>query len=84
MTFSRLWEKIDATPTLAASLKDTLKQKGARGNELTLNPSLAFNRPLTEKIDGTFDYGYTKNYSKDEANYQYSKHEVHFGASYRF
>lgn len=83
-TFSKAFEKVDVTPTLAIGLKDTMKQRGGRGNELNLNPSLAFNRPLTSAIDGTLDYAYTRNYSKDERNFQYSKHEVHFGASVRF
>lgn len=84
VTFSKFWMDIDFTPTLALSFKDTMKQKGARGNEFTLNPSIAFTKELVKRLDGTLDYGYTKNYSKDKRNYQYTKHEVHFGATYRF
>lgn len=84
VTFSKFIEKIDLTTALAMTFKDTMKQKGQRGNEFTLNPSIAFNRELLKRFDGTFDYGYTKNWSKDKRNYQYTKHEVHFGVSYRF
>lgn len=84
ITFSKFFEKVDFTPAFSLSIKDTMLQKNTRGNEFTINPSIAFNRPLTERIDGTFDYGWTKNRSQDKANYQYTKHEVHFGASYRF
>ncbi len=84
ITFTRFFEKVDFTPTLALSFKDTMKQKGTRGNEFTFNPSIAFSRELVKRLDGTLDYGYTKNWSKDKRNYQYTKHEIHFGASYRF
>jgi len=83
-TYSKFFEEVDFTPTIALSLKDTMKQRGGRGNEFSFNPSIAFNRPLSKKIDGTLDYAYTRNLSQDKANFQYSKHEVHFGASYRF
>lgn len=84
VTFSKFFEKVDFTPSLSMTFKDTMKQKGTRGNEFTLNPTFVFNRELATNLDGTLDYGYTKNWSKDKRNYQYTKHEAHFGVSYRF
>lgn len=84
VTFTKFIEKIDFSPALALSFKDTMKQKGARGNEFTLNPSLGFTRELLKRLDGALDLTYTKNYSKDKRNYQYTKYEAHFGATYRF
>jgi len=84
ITFPKFIEKVDFTPSVSLTLKDTMKQKGSRGNELMINPSLAFNREITSRIDGTFDYAYTKNFSSDKSSYQYTKQEFHLGASYRF
>jgi tetratricopeptide (TPR) repeat protein len=84
VTFANFWEKIDFTPALALTFKDTMKQKGGRGNEFTLNPSLGFTREILKRLDGALDFTYTKNYSKDKRNYQYTKYEAHFGATYRF
>ena len=78
VTFSRLIEKIDVIPSFSVSVKDTLMQKAARGNETMLNPSLAINRELSERVDCGFEYAYTKNYSLAEQTYKYTKHEVKF------
>lgn len=84
VTFSRFIEKVDFTPSFSYSLKDTMKQKGSRGNETNLAPALGFTRAMTKKIDANLDYTFTKNISKSLDSYLYHKHEVHFGLGYNF
>jgi hypothetical protein len=61
-----------------------MKQKGTRGNELLVNPSFVLSRGLGRRFDGTFEYSYSKNYSKSKDLYQYTKHELKLGAGYSF
>lgn len=84
VTIPNAFEKVSFTPSFSLTLKDTMKQKGNRGNELLINPSFSFNRDLIGKLDGTFEYSISKNYSKDDRNYQYTKHEFKLGAGYGF
>jgi hypothetical protein len=84
VTFTRAIEKIDVTPSLSVGVKDTMKQKGTRGNETNLSPSVALTRSLGQKLDGTFEYTWTKNFSESKDLYQYTKGEWHFGVSYNF
>jgi tetratricopeptide (TPR) repeat protein len=79
----KLFEKVDVTPSLSLTLKDTMKQKGLRGNELLVNPAVTLARDFGP-IEGNFDYSYSKNYSKSKDQYQYTKHEIKAGAAYRF
>ena len=84
MSFSRVVEKIDATPSLSLFVKDTMLQKGTRGNELNLAPDLTLNRALGKNWDGTLEYTWTKNWSKSKDVYQYTQGLLHFGVSYTF
>jgi len=61
-----------------------MKQKGTRGNELLVNPNVTLSREIIPNLDGTFEYGYSKNYSKAKDTYQYTKHELKLGAGYNF
>ncbi len=82
-TLTDLFEKVDITPTASLTIKDTMKQKGSRGNEWLVNGSLEGSRDFGG-IEGSLEYAYTKNYSKSKDQYQYTKHEVRVGASYTF
>lgn len=84
ITFPKLFEKVDFSPSLSMTIKDTLKQKGSRGNEFLLNPSFGLSREILAALDGTFDYAFSKNYSKAKDTYQYTKHEIKLGAAYSF
>lgn len=84
VTLTKLFEKVDVTPTLSVTMKDTMKQKGSRGNELLVNPSVVFARDLLPKVDSSFEYSYSKNYSKAKTTYQYTKHELKLAAGYTF
>jgi hypothetical protein len=84
VTLTKLIAKIDVTPSLSFTLKDTMKQKGTRGNELLFNPNLSLSREIIPELDGTFEYSYSKNYSKAKDTYQYTKHELKLGAGYNF
>ena len=84
MTFSQVIEKIDLTPAVSVGVKDTMKQKGTRGNETNLSPNIALARPFTKHLDGTLEYTWTKNFSKSRDVFQYTKGEVHFGMGYNF
>jgi hypothetical protein len=79
MAFRELFPKIDLNVSFTTALKDTMKQKGARGNELLLNPTLSLTRSIGNNLEGTLEYGYSKNISKDKRNYQYNKHEYRLG-----
>lgn len=79
----KLFKEVDVTPSLSLTLKDTMKQKGTRGNELLVNPAVSLGRDFGP-IEGNFDYSYSKNYSKSKDQYQYTKHEIKAGAAYRF
>lgn len=83
-TIQKFFEKVDFTPSLSFTLKDTLKQKGTRGNELLVNPSLGFSRQFGRNIEGNLEYAYSKNYSEDKVNYHYTKHEAKLSATARF
>ncbi|MGZ3656880.1 MAG: tetratricopeptide repeat protein [Bdellovibrionota bacterium] len=84
MNFAAVIEKIDITPAVSVGVKDTMKQKGTRGNETNLAPNVALTRPFTKQLDGTLEYTWTKNFSKSKDVYQYTKGEVHFGMGYNF
>jgi tetratricopeptide (TPR) repeat protein len=84
VTIPNAFEKVGVTPSLSITMKDTMKQKGNRGNELLINPSVSLSRDLIENLDSTFEYSFSKNYSKDKLNYQYTKHEIKLGAGYSF
>lgn len=71
--------KWDLNPSLAVSIKDTMKQKGSRGNEVTLNPSLETTRDISKIIDLSIKYAYTRTWSRDTASYQYKKHVLTLG-----
>jgi tetratricopeptide (TPR) repeat protein len=84
MTFSKAFEKVDVTPSVSMFVKDTMLQQGTRGDELNLAPSIAFNRPLSKKLESTLDFTYTKNFSKSKDEYQYTQVLAHFGLGYNF
>ncbi len=84
VTLLKLFEKVDVTPSLTLNLKDTMKQKNTRGNELLINPSVGLTREFANRLDGSFDYSYSKNQSKSKTLYQYTKHEFKLGVSYSF
>lgn len=83
VTFTKLFEKVDVTPSISYSIKDTMKQKGTRGNERNVNPSLALGRDIGP-FDTSLEYAYTNNQSLDARNYEYTKHEFKFSAGYKF
>lgn len=83
VTFTKLFEKIDVTPSFSFSVKDTMKQKGTRGNEKNFNPALGFAREFGS-FDTGFDYAYTRNTSLDTQTYEYKKHEFKLSGGYRF
>ncbi|MFX6201735.1 hypothetical protein ABTF50_20260, partial [Acinetobacter baumannii] len=70
-TFPALFEKVDVSPSVSAAVKDTMKQKGTRGNETNLAPGVAMTRPFSRQFDGTLEYTWTKNYSLSKDVYQY-------------
>jgi hypothetical protein len=84
MNFSQVIEKIDVTAAIGMYVKDTMKQKGTRGNETNLAPNVALTRPFSKHIDGMLEYTWTKNFSLSKDVYEYTKGEVHFGMSYNF
>jgi hypothetical protein len=84
VSLNRLFEKVDVTPGLTFNLKDTMRQKGARGNELLINPSLELARNFVEWLDTSLSYAYSKNLSKSKTAFQYSKHELTFSAAHSF
>lgn len=84
MSFSEVIEKIDITGAVSTYVKDTMKQKGTRGNETNLAPNVALTRPFNKHLDGTLEYTWTKNFSLSKDLYQYTKGEVHFGMGYNF
>jgi hypothetical protein len=84
VTFSKLFWKLDFTPSLSLAIKDTLKQKGSRGNEVLFNPSFSLMKELSRKLEGNFEYAYSKNYSKSKTSYQYTKHELKLSATAKF
>jgi tetratricopeptide (TPR) repeat protein len=83
-SFSEVIEKIDVTPSVSLAVKDTMKQKGTRGNETNLAPGVSLTRPFSKHVDGTLEYTWTKNFSLSKDVYQYTKGEVHFGMAYNF
>lgn len=83
-TLTKLFERVDVTPGYSVTLKDTMKQKGARGNELLINPSVELARTFLEWIDGSFEYSFSKNLSKAKTQYQYTKHEFRLGVAHSF
>lgn len=82
VTFPKLFWKMDFTPSLAFNLKDTMKQKGTRGNEFLVNPSALLSREFAKNWEGNFEYAFSRNFSKSKDQYQYSKHEVRTGIAY--
>lgn len=84
ITYQKLFWKLDMTPSLSLNLKDTMKQKGSRGNEILFNPSVNFMRELGQKVESNFEYAYSKNYSKAKTTYQYTKHELKLSATAKF
>jgi Tfp pilus assembly protein PilF len=84
VTLTNLFWKVDVTPSLSVNLKDTMKQRETRGNEVLVNPSLAFSRPLGGGLDSSLEYAFSKNFSRSKELYQYRKHEAKMGLAYRF
>lgn len=84
VTLPNAFEKVSMTPSFSVTMKDTMKQKGTRGNEWLVNPSISLSRDLLPKLDANFEYSFSKNFSKDEVSYQYTKHEIKLGAGYSF
>jgi hypothetical protein len=84
MEFTSIMPKIDFTPTLTWSAKDTMKQKGTRGIEVLVNPTLALNYNYTDNWNFSAEYGLSKNFSRAKATYQYTQHDIKFGALYDF
>ncbi|MCO5142498.1 MAG: hypothetical protein M9962_05350 [Oligoflexia bacterium] len=84
MAMTDLWKKITFTPSLTLNLKDTMKQKGSRGNEFLVNPSLNFSKDLFKNFSGDLEYAFSKNYSKAKDTYKYTKHELKFTTAYSF
>lgn len=84
VTLTKLFEKVDVTPSLGITWKDTMKQAITRGTEVLVNPSASLTREFGRRLDGTFEYAFSKNYSKSKDLYQYTKHELKIGAGYRF
>lgn len=84
MEFSDFWKDIDFTPGLTWSFKDTMKQKGERGVEILVNPSVGINYDYTDKFSVNAEYGFTKNFSKAKRTYQYTQHDLKIGAVYSF
>jgi tetratricopeptide (TPR) repeat protein len=84
VTFSQVLEKVDVSPSVSIALKDTMKQKGTRGNETNFAPNLSLTRAFGKSLDGTLEYTWTKNWSKSKDTYQYTKGELHFGLNYNF
>lgn len=82
VTFPKLFWQMDFTPSLAFQLKDTMKQKGTRGNEFLVNPSASLSREFAKNWEGNFEYAFSRNFSKSKDQYQYSKHEVRAGVAY--
>lgn len=84
VALTRLIEKVDITPGYSITMKDTMKQKGSRGNEILVNPSVEIARNFVEWLDTSLEYAYSRNFSKSKTQYQYAKHEVTVTAAYSF
>lgn len=84
LNFSQVFEKVDVSPSFSMFVKDTMKQKGTRGNETNIAPNIALNRGLGKNLDGVLEYTWTKNFSLSKNVYQYTKGEFHFGMTYNF
>ena len=69
---------------LSVALTDTKQQKDLRGIEQRYTPSLKFTRQMGKSFSLSASFEYTKNISKDKANYQYSKNVAGMELSYRF
>ena len=78
----RIVEKIDMLPSLNLQAKDTMKQAYFRGTEILVNPSISFVRLFAKGLEGSLEYSYSKNFSKSDDLFQYTKHEAKVGIAY--
>ncbi|MCP4913172.1 MAG: tetratricopeptide repeat protein [Oligoflexia bacterium] len=69
---------------LAITLLDTKRNYATRGMEKTITPSVTWTRNLNKYVSTNLSYEYTKNDSKDEGSYKYTKHVTSFDLSVSF
>lgn len=83
-----LWPNIIKRNTLnlalSVSLLDTKRNYATRGMEKTITPSIKWTRNLNKYVSTNLSYEYTKNDSKDEGSYKYTKHVTSFDLSVSF
>lgn len=82
VAFPRLFEKVDVLPSLNLQLKDTMRQSYFRGTEFLFNPSISLLRPFAKNLEGSLEYSFSKNFSKSDDLFQYTKHEAKVGIAY--
>ena len=84
ITLTNMIKNVDLTTNLSYAIKDTMKQKGSRGNEININPSVELSHEFNAQFSGSLEYAYTRNYSRSKSQYQYSKHEIKSVLDFRF
>ncbi|RZA06503.1 MAG: hypothetical protein EOP11_10240 [Proteobacteria bacterium] len=82
VSFPRLFERVDFLPSLSLQAKDTMKQSYFRGTEILINPAILFTRPFAKQFEASLEYGFSKNFSKSDDQFQYTKHEARVGIAY--
>ena len=82
--YPELFPEINANFNFATTFTNTKLNKETRGLETKIAPGFNLSKKLTKKLRGKLQYGYTRNTSKDKANFQYSQHVYSLEASYSF
>ncbi len=70
-----LFPKYTLDIAFSTTFTDTLKQKSARGTEVTINPSIDLSREINENLKFSINYDYSKNKSK-QSDYAYGKNAI--------
>lgn len=81
-SFKNLFWKVDFTPNIGLTLTDPLKQKAARGNELTLTSGLKVERRFGTHVTPFFNWSFLRTWSRDEANYELAQHKFSVGIAF--
>ncbi|MEK6626268.1 MAG: hypothetical protein AABY86_14955, partial [Bdellovibrionota bacterium] len=73
---TEIWNKTTFQMGMMLAFLDTKLQKSTRGTEKKVNPLVKLTRDLSNDVDMSLQYEYTKNISKDKSHYDYDKHVV--------